>query len=110
MVPLEFTLTLDGRAHSVSLEANAAPADVNPDACESVSFFYACMNLNFALERAEGGRVVLTHTRTLEFSSTRARQLYVFEVPAAVKVVQEIVTVAPDGKRTSETCWRAGRL
>ncbi len=105
-VPIDLMLTLNGHSHAIALETNGAPP--YSDSCSRVSFFYAGKNILFQLERADGGRAVLTRTETSESASTKAQQLYVFDVPAGSKLAQEIVTVDADGKRTSKTCSAAG--
>jgi hypothetical protein len=101
-VPLDLTLTLGGHPHALALETNgAAPFS---DACSRVSFFFAGLNILFQLERAEGGRAVLTRTKTSESGPSDSRQLHVFDLPADVKVAQEIVTIDPQGKRVSKKC------
>lgn len=91
VVPLDLVLNLNGRSRSVSLQANAGVA-ASP-VCGAVSFYWAGLNVPFELKRAEGGKVVLTKT---------GKQVYVFDVPAGVKVTQELIVVAADGKRTSK--------
>ncbi len=101
-VPLELTMTVAGRPHTVSLVTDAAPA--YSDACSRVSFFYAGLNIVFQVERAHGGRALLTRTETNESAPTKRAQLYTFELPPDLEITQEIVTIAPDGKRSAKTC------
>lgn len=102
-VPIDLTLTLNGRRHSVSLATDGARAS-SPRSCAAASFFYAGINIAFDVKRAEGDRAVVTRTETSESAPTKTEQVYVFDVPKDVHVSQEIVTVAPDGARTSQTC------
>lgn len=102
-VPIDLTLTLNGRRHSVSLATDGARA-FSPRTCAAASFFYAGINIAFDVKRAEGDRAVLTRTETSESAPTKTEQVYVFDVPKDVRVSQEIVTVGPDGARSSQTC------
>ncbi|MDB4995081.1 MAG: hypothetical protein JWM74_2513 [Myxococcaceae bacterium] len=101
-VPLDLTLTLDGHSHAIALVTNGAPP--YSVKCPSAAFFWAGMDILFEVERAEGGRAVVTRTETSESADTKVRQLHVFDVPAGVKVVQELVVLEPGDKRTSTKC------
>ena len=105
IVPLDLTLTLDGHTQSMSLETDGAAA--YSDACSRVSFFYAGVNILFELDRTPDGRVALKRTRTSESAPTQSKQLSVFDVPSDAKLVQEITTIAPGGKRTTKSCSAA---
>jgi hypothetical protein len=101
-VPLDLTMTLNGRSHAIALVTNGAPPYSNK--CASASFFWAGLDILFEVERAEGGRAVITRTETSESADTKVRQLHVFDVPAGVKIAQEIVLVEAGDKRTSTKC------
>ena len=101
-MPLELTLTLNGHTHSVELETDAGVAYT--EECSRVSFFWAGIRDLFHLHRVDGARAVLVRTVTNESAPTKSEQLYAFELPNDVKLLQEVVTVSPDGRRQSERC------
>lgn len=92
VVPLDLVLTLNGRSHSVSFQTNAGAE--SSEKCGKISFYWADLLVPFELRRAEGGKAVLTKG---------GNQVYAFDLPAGVKVTQELIVVDPTGKRTSNT-------
>jgi hypothetical protein len=89
-VPLDLVLTMDGRSHSVSLQANAGV--LTSSTCGEISFFWAGLSLPFQLVRAEDGRLILTKT---------GQQIYVFDAPRSIKVTHNVTIIAANGKRTT---------
>jgi hypothetical protein len=98
-VPVDLVLGLNGKKHSLSFQANGGVTTADPKVCPQVSFYWADTLLVFALARAEGGKAVI-----VKRLAGKEEQVYAFDLPADVKVTQEVAIVAPDGKKTTTTC------
>ena len=101
-VPLELVLGVGGHSHTVPLHTNGAPPYVG--SCDQLSFFFAGRNVRFALKRLGDGRVLLDNLVSNEYRSEVVTPLFVFAAPASAPIEARVVTIAPNGTRTTEIC------
>ena len=101
-VPLDLTMSLAGKTHSLALHTNAGVTGT--PTCSSIHFFWAGWLLRFKLQRLADKRVLLTRIAGGEATADVNTPLFVFAVPSGAKVHQSLVTIAPNGTRSQDEC------
>lgn len=98
-VPIDLVMTMNGRSHSVTL-ASYGGSPSSFDSCSGVSFYWADLTQDVDVLRARGGKAVIVKST----DGKKDEQVYVFDLPANVNVVQDVVFIEPDKRDTKPTC------